>query len=176
MKKTLIAITAALALGLAGTAAAGEKAAAPAAKKENRQAVGGLKWETPFGPDGPAMAYVSGDPKTGPFQMFLKLKAGGAAGWHTHDADYNAVVVQGQYMHLEQGEATAALLGPGSYWSQPGKANHDDRCDAKGGDCIIFVTSAGAQTFHPKTADGKDAPPPAAPAKDAKAAPPAANK
>jgi hypothetical protein len=169
MKKILIAITAALALGLAGAAVA-QKAAAPA-KKDNRQAAAGLKWETPFGPDGPAMAFVSGDPKTGPFQMFLKLKAGGAAGWHTHDADYNAVVITGQHMHLEQGETTAALLGPGSYWTQAGKANHDDRCDAKGGDCLLFITSAGPQTYHAKLADGKDAPPPPAPAKDAKAAP-----
>jgi hypothetical protein len=147
-------------VSVVSAALAGVAVAAAPASKDVRIPMASLPWTKPMGPDGPEMAYVSGDPKTGPFQMFLRMKANQAAGWHTHDADYTAVVMQGTWMHLVQGETTAQALPAGSFWSQVGKGNHDDRCGADG-PCTVFIVSAGAQTFHPKTADGKDVPAPA---------------
>ncbi|MFZ5477399.1 MAG: cupin domain-containing protein [Myxococcota bacterium] len=157
-------------LGLVAAAAAGEgsppappapaEAATPVA--DPRWVASSIQWAKPFGPDGPEMAYVHGDPKSGPFQMFLRMPAGAIAGWHTHDSDYTAVVVQGTWQHLVQGETTAVNLPPGSFWSQAGKANHDDRCIE--GTCVIFIDSAGPQTYTPKMPDGSDPPPPPPPA------------
>ncbi|MDP2308772.1 MAG: DUF4437 domain-containing protein [Pseudomonadota bacterium] len=184
MKKALAALFA-LSFGLSGVALAGDvaptaapvaeapvagaAAAAPAAAPvETRWAAASLAWVQPFGPTGPEMSYVKGDPKAGPFQMFLRMPAGGVAGWHTHDAAYSAVVVQGTWQHLVQGEGAATNLPAGSFWVQDGTANHDDRCIE--GPCVVFIDSVGAQTYHPKTAEGNDPPPPVveAPVKEKK--------
>lgn len=132
--------------------------APPPAMADTRWPAPALKWEKPFGPDGPEMAYVHGDPRSGAFQMFLRMDNGGVSGWHTHDANYTGVVVQGTWQHLVQGETTAANLPVGSAWFEIGRRNHDDRCVM--GPCVIFITSEGAQSYHPKTAEGNDPPPP----------------
>ncbi len=117
---------------------------------------GSLTWVKPFGPQGPEFSYVYGDPKTGPWQGLMRSNEGGGAGWHTHDAPYTAIVVEGTWQHFYAGETTTKDLPPGSFWSQAGGANHDDRCVK--GPCVIFINSTGPQTYHPKTADGKDVP------------------
>lgn len=135
--------------------------AAPAAPADTRWTAASLTWTSPFGPGGPEFAYVHGDPKSGPYQAFLRLQTGSIAGWHTHDADYMGVVVQGTHQHLVQGETTAVNLGPGSAWLEKGGMNHDDRCIE--GPCILYLVSEGPQTYHPKMADGGDPPPPPPP-------------
>ncbi len=115
------------------------------------------------------MAPISGDQKKGPFTFELKMGAGAESGWHTHDGDYTGVVVSGTVENVEQGaEADAKPMGPGSVWTQPAKKNHNTKC-AAGADCVTVILSKGGFTFHPKTPEGKDAPPPAK--ADAKAEP-----
>lgn len=151
MTRTLIAASL---LALSSLALAGDKAD-KTSKKDTFLPTESLTWVAPFGPQGPEFSYVQGDPKTGPYQAFLRMGTG-TAGWHTHDAAYSAVVVQGTWAHLYQGETAVTNLAPGSFWTQAGGGNHDDRCVA--GPCVIFIVSQGAQTYHPKTADGKDVP------------------
>lgn len=135
--------------------------AAPATK-DGRLPAASVQWVQPFGPQGPEFAYVHGDPKSGPYQAFLRMPTGAVSGWHTHDASYVGVVIQGVHQHLVQGETSAVNLGPGSMWEEKGGLNHDDRCIE--GPCVIYLVSEGPQTYSPKQADGSNPPPPPPPA------------
>ncbi len=98
-----------------------------------------LAWMQPFGPKGPSFAFVVG--KYGdkqPASFFAKLSAGGDSGWHFHDEEYSAVVVQGTFTEQQKGEATETQLPVGSYFTQPGKQVHRNGC-LKGTDCVVFV-------------------------------------
>lgn len=121
-----------------------------------------LKWEQPFGPQGPSIVIVQGDPKTGPYTMFMKFTAGTDSGWHTHDHSYVATVVKGTMTAQAQGDAAETKLPVGSFFSEPGKKNHRNTC-TKDSECIIFGHSMGPQSTTMMSPDGKPLPPPAAP-------------
>ena len=117
-----------------------------------------LKWETPMGPEGPAFAFVEGDmKKKGPAAVFMKFPGGFDSGWHTHDGDYSAVAVKGTMTHQVQG-GTEKTLTPGSYWTQPGKANHRNTCVQAGGACVIYATLPKGFSFNAMTPEGKPVP------------------
>ena len=118
-----------------------------------------LKWDAPFGPQGPQFAFAVGDMKTKNKQtnMFMKFPAGFDSGWHTHDGEYAAVVVKGSMTHQVQG-GVEHKLAQGSYWTQPGKVNHRNVCLADGGECIVYGSMPKGFSFTPKTAEGKDVP------------------
>lgn len=145
----------------AATTTSAAPAPAPVAP-DTRWPASSVTWVRPFGPQGPEFAYIHGDPKSGPYQAFLRMPAGATSGWHTHDSAYVGVVVQGTHQHLVQGETSATNLGPGSVWVEPGGQNHDDRCIE--GPCVIYIVSEGPQTYQPKMADGSNPPPPPPPA------------
>lgn len=130
---------------------------------EDRQVqvqAGELKWEQPFGPNGPSRANVAGDRLKGPYTVFLRLPAGYDSGWHTHDTRYTAVVLSGTVENVEQGEPERAhAMRAGSVWTQPGRRNHVTRCQA-GAECLIFVTTPGGESYHPMTAAGRPVTPP----------------
>ena len=93
----------------------------------------------PKQPDGMKLAFVSGDPKTGPVAVMLEVPAGANAGLHSHTSDYHALVVEGAPAHWLPHEKTEGEANePGTYWFQPGGYDHGDRCT---GDkpCRIFV-------------------------------------
>jgi quercetin dioxygenase-like cupin family protein len=130
-----------------------------AAPKQVQVVADGLTWSdiSPM----MKMAPISGDQKKGPFTFEMKMTAGTESGWHTHDGEYSGVVIAGTVENIEQGgEADAKPMGAGSFWTQPAKKNHNTKC-AAGTDCVVVVMVKGGFTFHPKTAEGKDAPPPA---------------
>lgn len=163
------------ALSVAATAYAGEKAAAPATTpaastaaapemkkvkgEGNYQLADHIKWDMPYGPQGPAFATVHGDAKkkNAPTQMFMKFPAGFDSGWHTHDGEYQSVVVKGTMTHQVQG-GEEHKLPHGSHWTNPAKLNHKNTCVADGGECIIFAVNPKGFSFTPKTAEGKDVP------------------
>lgn len=153
----LLALLIAAGSAFAGDTSAPGGSAATALPDDPRWPASSLPWTRPFGLDGPEMAYVHGDPRTGPYKAFLRMPTGAVSGWHTHDATYMGGV-QGTYQHLIQGEKAAAKLGPGSVWREKGAQNHDDRCIK--GPCVVYLVSEGPQSYHPKTADGGDPPPP----------------
>ena len=98
--------------------------------------------DNPRQPDGPRIAVLWGDPATGPSAMFLELKKM-TLPLHTHTADYHLVVIEGAVKHWgESGsEAEAKVLGPGSYWFQPGGKVHGDACLTDR--CVVHIVWAG---------------------------------
>jgi hypothetical protein len=137
-----------------------------------------LKWD-PYAPGVPLqVAKLWGDRlKGGEYGMLLKLPPGFEAGSHTHTLDYEAVLVQGSWIHTNDGDASAPKeLAPGSYVFQPGKQSHNDICKSKT-DCIIFIHQHGKGDFIPtkaaKSAEAPKAPDAAKPAEAAKPAAPA---
>ena len=137
---------------LALTAVAGLSYAAGAAKGKMpvTWGLGELKFD-PYAPGVPLqVAKLWGDrTKPGEYGMLLKLPAGFEAGFHSHTADYEAVLVQGTWEHINEGDTSPPKeLAPGSYVFQPGKQNHNDLCKSKT-DCIIFVHQHAKGDFIP---------------------------
>ena len=122
-----------------------------------------IQWAQPYGPKGPSFGFVEG--KFGdknPAGMFIKLTAGADSGWHTHDEEYTAVVVQGTFSEQQAGDAAEIPLPVGSYFTQPGKIVHRNSC-LKGSDCMVWVHFNKGASSTPTTREGKPAiPPPAA--------------
>jgi anti-sigma factor ChrR (cupin superfamily) len=96
------------------------------------------KWK-PWGPGSPLqVAVLWGDPdKGGDYGRLLKLPAGFVAGRHTHAAEYHGVLIQGIWIHTNEGQPPHEL-GPGSYVFQPEKQIHNDSCKGPQ-ECIIFT-------------------------------------
>lgn len=159
------------AFSIAATAYAGKKAApaaAPAGSDMKVNKVKGegeynfaeqVKWDMPYGPQGPGFATVHGDAKkkNAPTQMLMKFPAGFDSGWHTHDGEYQSVVVKGTMIHQVQG-GQEHKLPHGSHWTNGAKVNHRNACVAEGGECVIFAVLPKGFSFTPKTAEGKDVP------------------
>jgi hypothetical protein len=96
----------------------------------------------PEHPEDAQIAVLRGDPDTGPSSMLMKMrKAPGEL--HYHTADYELVLIEGRMKHRAEGqtEEQAPVLGPGSYWYQPGMRNHADSCLSDV--CVMFITWAG---------------------------------
>ena len=98
----------------------------------------------PAAPDGPAIAVLRGDPRTGPSDMLMRFGPGEPA-MHIHTADYRLVVLSGEMKHWSPGvcEEDAPVLGPGSYWMQAGGQPHADRCLSE--TCVMFISWSGAR-------------------------------
>nr|HEX4319050.1 DUF4437 domain-containing protein [Kofleriaceae bacterium] len=113
------------------------------------------KWAQPFGPKGPAFSFVEG--KLGdanPASFYVKLPAGGDSGWHTHDEQYQGVVVQGRFTEQQTAESKETELALGTYFTQPGKIVHRNGCLGTQ-DCIVYVHFAKNANSTPTTRDGK---------------------
>jgi quercetin dioxygenase-like cupin family protein len=141
-------------------AAAAPLAAKVAAKPVKKTAIlipaADVKWESMAGaPEGgPQFAFVLGS-MTGktPASFFLKMPVGASSGLHTHTSDYQATVISGTVTDQLEGEAddTAKPMGPGSWWWQPAKEKHLNRC-VSSEPCVVFVAVNGPFSFAPATA------------------------
>jgi hypothetical protein len=133
-----------------------------------------LKW-TPIDPNagaaGPQISPINGDPMKGAHYTLMKLPAGFVAPMHSHSNEYWSVQVQGTMTHWEETgtEAAAKKIGPGGWWSVPGKIKHQDHC-LPGADCILAVVQKKKFDFKAAVAA---APAPAKGAEPAKPATPA---
>lgn len=119
-----------------------------------------LRWQQPFGPQGPSFAFVSGtfnDKK--PAVFFLKMAGGADSGWHTHSEDYSAVVVAGTLTEQQGTDAAETPLPTGTYFTQPAKVPHRNGCQ-KGADCIIMIRCDHGADTTVTTRDGKPVPMP----------------
>jgi Domain of unknown function (DUF4437) len=129
-------------LGAAGVYAKGD------AKKAEYTMVpaGSAKWNPidPKQPKGGQVAFISGDPMTGPVTLMLKLPKGPSP-MHWHSSDYSAVIIEGTAKHWLPGkEADAKANGPGTAWFQPGGSAatmHGDECTSDS--CTIFIVMPG---------------------------------
>lgn len=163
-----------LALCFVGTAFAADKAAAPAATAAPAASPAAMmtpaaammsmetKVITPAKADwhsigdpkkGPWVAAVQGDSSKEAFTAYLKLSAGGDSGWHTHNADYSGVVIEGAPTHQDQG-GKEVKMSAGQSWTSKAGVNHRNTCTGKK-DCIIFMAVRGPMSFNPMTAEGK---------------------
>lgn len=90
----------------------------------------------------PQTAVLRGDPASGPSAMLMKFGKG-ASPMHIHSSDYDLVVLKGEMKHWASGEAeaTAKVLGPGSYWFQPANQPHADNCLSD--ECVMYVQWSG---------------------------------
>jgi quercetin dioxygenase-like cupin family protein len=96
----------------------------------------------PSRPDGAQIAVLWGDPATGPSAMLMKFgKTDGAL--HTHTSDYHLMLLEGQMKHwvADSDRAKSPVLGPGSYWFQPGGDPHGDSCLSD--ECVMFIQWSG---------------------------------
>jgi quercetin dioxygenase-like cupin family protein len=116
-----------------------------------------VKFEPVDGMPGLSVAQVHGDPATGPSSSLNKLSAGFDTGWHTHDYEYEALVLKGTVTKQQQGDPTVRQLPAGSYYVQPASMNHRNTCTPDG-ECIFYYHSEGPDTFNPMTAEGEPIP------------------
>lgn len=86
-----------------------------------------------------------GDWSTGPFSMIVKIEGGAKAPDHHHPANYNAVSIQGSWVHTSS-DGVEHVITPGSYAHQPALEVHGDRCRGPE-DCIILVQMDGPNGF-----------------------------
>jgi hypothetical protein len=86
-----------------------------------------------------------GDWNKGPFSMIVKIEGGAQAPDHHHTANYNAVSIQGSWVHTTL-DGVDHVITPGSYAHQPALEVHGDRCRGPE-DCLILVQMDGPNTF-----------------------------
>ena len=86
-----------------------------------------------------------GDWATGPFSMIVRIEGGAQAPDHHHPANYNAVSIQGTWVHTDS-DGTEHVITPGSSAHQPAEEVHGDRCRGPE-DCIILVQMDGPNGF-----------------------------
>lgn len=105
-----------------------------------------IAWQAlvPAQPDGPAIAILEGDPDRSASSMLLRIPRM-AGRLHRHTAGYRLVVLEGRMRHWSAGEreGQTPILGPGSYWFQPGGEAHADSCLSES--CVVFVRWDGAR-------------------------------
>lgn len=132
-KMLIVGIVCALSGGTAGTYAQAKKQPVVTPSRDARFAP-----VDPARPEGTQVAVLSGDPANGPSAIIIKRKKGEGR-MHIHSSDYHGVLLQGMVKHWSEGEEEkdAKLLGPGSYWFQPGGQGHADACLSD--ECLIFV-------------------------------------
>jgi hypothetical protein len=104
----------------------------------------GAKWvpSDPARPEGTQVAVLRGDPATGPSAMLMKMKKTDGA-LHVHTSDYDLVLLEGSMKHwaTDAERTSGPVLGPGSYWFQPGGEAHGDSCLSDS--CTMFITWSG---------------------------------
>jgi quercetin dioxygenase-like cupin family protein len=108
-------------------------------------APGDLKWETD--PESKlSIAVLSGNPKTGPYEAFVKFPAGIELPLHWHTFSNTAVGVSGTLVVTGEGQE-AKELSAGSWGVVPGRLNHTTRCK-EGADCVIYARRPGKNDIH----------------------------
>lgn len=81
----------------------------------------------------------NGDPAAGASTFLLKAAPGCVVPKHSHTAEEQLIVAQGQVSAGMTGMA-AATLGPGGFAMMPGKEVHWFTCVSTKEDCLMFVT------------------------------------
>ncbi len=86
-----------------------------------------------------------GDWNTGPFSMIVRIEGGAKAPDHHHPANYNAVALQGAWVHTSS-DGVEHVITTGSSAHQPAEEIHGDRCRGPE-DCILLVQMDGPNGF-----------------------------
>lgn len=86
-------------------------------------------------------AIETGDPAKGPSTSILKASPGCIVPWHSHTAQEQLIVVQGDVM-AEMSDHPPTLLGPGGFAMMEGRMAHQFTCQGSAA-CVVFVTFDG---------------------------------
>ncbi len=117
-------------------------ASAAHAKDQANRSFKHLKFQE-RGNSGVAMAPLWAQPKKGIFTMFVRIKAGKTAPFHTQTHSYHGVVLKGNWVHYYgKDKKNAHVMKPGDHAFQAGKEVHTDGC-AGPEDCVFLVTIMG---------------------------------
>jgi hypothetical protein len=84
-----------------------------------------------------ASALETGNPATGPSTWILKAPPGCVVPWHSHTAEEQLIVVQGDVM-AEMTDHPPTLLGPGGFAMMGGRMAHQFTCQGREA-CLMFV-------------------------------------
>ena len=126
-------------------AAAAPSKPLPPIRALKSMAQGDLKWE--LDPESKiSIAVLSGDPKTGAYEAFLKFPAGMSIPLHWHTFSNTGVGVSGTVVITGDGQ-TAIELGPGTWGVVPGRLKHTTACK-EGADCVLYVRQPGKDDIH----------------------------
>ena len=136
-------------VSLAGAGAAVAQPAAAAKKAPAREVKvmvpADAKWETD--PETKvSVAVISGNPKTGAYEAFVKFPAGIDIPQHWHTFSNTAVGVAGTLVVDVEGQG-AKELAAGSWGNIPGRVRHTTKCK-EGADCIIYARQPGKDDIH----------------------------
>ena len=134
LRRTVFAVTFALAVGAIATSADAKQGVAVLTPSTD------IKWADVPGFPGLQMAAVQGDPAKGPHHSMLKFKSGFEAPVHHHSADHYGTVVTGTLVLISDGREVR--LPAGSYFAFTGKMPHATKCEA-GSDCVLAIDARG---------------------------------
>lgn len=104
-----------------------------------------LQWTSVPDFDGIWFSVLSGNPETGPYKMFTKIKAGTKFPLHYHSSDDWGVVVQGTFYYQPK-DGTETRLPSGSFFFIPGKSHHTSGT-LEGEDVILYEEGSGKSDF-----------------------------
>lgn len=90
-------------------------------------------------PRGTDVHVVSGDPRTGPFEIFLRLQPGVTVPMHFHSSAESAIGIQGR-LSMRHQDGTRNEIGPGTYMFIPWRMPHEPTCPAGGPVCITYFS------------------------------------
>ena len=88
-----------------------------------------------------ASSIETGDAAKGPSTWILKAPPGCVVPWHSHTAQEQLIVVQGDVM-AEMSDHLPTLLGPGGFAMMEGRMAHQFTCRGQA-DCVMFITFDG---------------------------------
>lgn len=90
-------------------------------------------------PRGTEIHVLKGDPRTGPFEIYLRLQPGVTIPMHFHSSAENSVGIQGNLV-MRHMDGTRTEIGPGSYMFIPWRMPHEPTCPAGGPTCIVYFS------------------------------------
>ena len=95
------------------------------------------------------VAFLWGNPETGPAAVMVRFPEGYAEPWHTHSSTYHSVLVKGEFQSRSNDSSdSTTTFGPGSYAVQPGGGVHRE-INAGPGELVAFVYFDGPIDFVP---------------------------
>jgi hypothetical protein len=111
--------------------------------------------DVPVFPAGAKMKVASGDPKTGPSDLYVKMPAGYGVPFHWHTPVESVYLTSGT-MELEMIKTKEKKsIEAGSLFIAPGKMIHKASCTSKD-DCLFFLHSSGPFDIHLVGQSGKE--------------------
>ncbi len=110
--------------------------------------------QLPVLPSCQRFAVDRGDPRTGSFQVVIKMKAGCSIPWHWHSAEEEVMIVSGT-VKSDIADLPSRLLHPGAYFLLPARHPHRVTCRTA---CEFFDASPGKFDIHYIDGSGKEIP------------------